>query len=51
MASRTRIGKINRVFTTSYEPPLEVFSSKASCKGPLTQTTLQANISSSLSKT
>ncbi|XP_022898013.1 uncharacterized protein LOC111411689 isoform X3 [Olea europaea var. sylvestris] len=51
MASRTRIGKKNRVFTTSYEPPSDVFSSKASCKGPLTHTTLQANISSSLSKT
>ncbi|CAA3009705.1 Anaphase-promoting complex subunit 6 [Olea europaea subsp. europaea] len=51
MASRTRIGKKNRVFTTSSEPPSEVFSSKESCKGPLTQTTLQTNISSSLSKT
>ncbi|CAA2970387.1 Hypothetical predicted protein [Olea europaea subsp. europaea] len=51
MASRTRIGKKNRVFTTSCEPPSEVFSSKASCKGPLTQTTLQANISFLLSKT
>ncbi|CAA2940140.1 Hypothetical predicted protein [Olea europaea subsp. europaea] len=51
MASRTRIGKKNRVFTISYEPPSHVFSSKVSCKGPSTYTTLQANISSSLSKT
>lgn len=45
MASRRRIGGKNRVFTTSYEPPLEVSSSKASGKGPLSQTTPQANIS------
>lgn len=38
MASRTRIGRKNRVLSTLYDPPSDVSLSKASCKDPLSQT-------------
>ncbi|KAL2479566.1 Uncharacterized protein Adt_32532 [Abeliophyllum distichum] len=47
MASRTRPGKKNRVVATPCELTTEVPSSKASCKGSLSMTNSQANISTS----
>ncbi|KAL2492194.1 Uncharacterized protein Adt_27822 [Abeliophyllum distichum] len=51
MVSRTRHGKKNRVVATPCELTTEVPSSNASCKGSLSMSNSQANISTSLSQT